>query len=228
MTEIDGELEVPPAALHPDPRLKPWPGFALAADAAVQHLHEQLGLDLWLVTHLQNDEVEVVASAGPWEDLMPPGTRVPWSAAFCSRMVARTGPVCAPDVLSVPAYAPLVCGVFERVRSYVGVPLEGDDGQLFGTVSAVSGTPQPTSLSASLRVVQVVGQMLSTIVAREQVALAHSTAAAAAYALAQRDQLTGLCNRRGWITALEHEDTRCRRYGSAAGSWCSTSTSSSA
>lgn len=206
-----------PAAAYPDLRLKPWPGFALAAAAGVRHLHEQLGLDLWMVTHLEEDELVVVASAGPWEELMQPGTRVPWSAAFCSRMVDRTGPVCAPDVLGVPAYAPLVSGVLSRVRAYVGMPFEGDDGQFFGTLAAVSGTRQLPSLSASMPVIQVVGQLLSTIVAREQLAQARSADAAAAYALAQRDQLTGLCNRRGWVTALEHEQTRCQRYGSAAG-----------
>jgi len=203
-------------AEYPDPRLQPWPGFSLAAAAGVRHLHAQLGLDLWLVTHLEQDELVVVASAGPWDELMPPGTRVPWTAAFCSRMVTRTGPVCAPDVLTVPAYAPLVSGLFSRVRAYVGVPLEGDEGQFFGTLSAVSGTRQPASLTTSMPVVEVVGQMLSTIVAREQVAQARSADAAAAYALAQLDQLTGLSNRRGWVTALEHESTRCLRYGAAA------------
>ena len=201
---------------YPDPRLEPWPGFALAADAGVRHLHEQLGLDLWLVTHLERDELVVVASAGPWQELLSPGTRMPWGAAFCSQMVQRTGPVCAPDVLAVPAYAPLVAGVLGRVRAYVGIPLEGDDGQFFGTLSAMSGTRQPPSLTASMPVIQVVGQMLSTIVAREQVAQARSADAAAAYALAQRDQLTGLGNRRGWVTAVEHEETRCHRYGATA------------
>lgn len=201
---------------YPDPRRQPWPGFALAADAAVRHLHQLLGLDLWLVTHLDADELVVVASAGPWEDLMPPGTRVPYAAAFCSRMVDRTGPVCAPDVLDVPAYAPLVSGLFSRVRAYVGSPLEGEDGRFFGTLSAVSGHRQRPSLAASVATVEVVGQMLSTIVAREQVAQARSADAAAAYALAQRDQLTGLSNRRGWVTALEHEESRCQRYGAAA------------
>ena len=217
MADTAGDPPSVLAAEYPDPRLEPWPGFALAAAAGVRHLHEQLGLDLWLVTHLEREELVVVASAGPWEDLMPPGTRVPWTAAFCSRMVTRAGPVCAPDVLTVPAYAPLVSGVFGRVRAYVGMPLEGDDGRFFGTLSAVSGTQQPASLTASMPVVQLVGQMLSTIVAREQVAQARSADAAAAYALAERDQLTGLANRRGWVTALEHEDTRCRRYGSGAG-----------
>ena len=31
---------------YPDPRRAPWPGFALAAEAAVRQLHERLGLDL--------------------------------------------------------------------------------------------------------------------------------------------------------------------------------------
>jgi diguanylate cyclase (GGDEF)-like protein len=202
---------------YPDPRLEPWPGFALAAAAAVEHLQQSLGMDLWLVSHAEGDEMVVVASAGPWEDLMPPGTRVPYAAAFCSRMVARAGPVCAPDVLTVPAYAPLVAGVFGRVRAYLGIPLEGDDRQFFGTLSAVSGTQQPARLADAVPTVRLVGRMLSTIVAREQMAHARSVEAAAAYALAERDQLTGLRNRRGWTTALEQEETRCRRYGSAAG-----------
>jgi diguanylate cyclase (GGDEF)-like protein len=216
MAETGEDTAPAPAAAYPDPRTKPWPGFAVAAAAGVRHLHEQLGMDLWLVSHLDRDEMVVVASAGPWEELMAPGTRVPWSASFCSRMVDRIGPVCAPDVLDVPVYAPLVSGVFGRVRAYVGIALEGDDGRFFGTLSAVSGTRQPPSLTSSMPVVQIVGQMLSTIVAREQVAQARSADAAAAYALAERDQLTGLANRRGWVTAMEHEDTRCRRYGATA------------
>lgn len=205
------------SAAYPDPRAEPWPGFALAADAAVRLLHEQLGMDLWLVTHLDGDQMSVVASAGPWESLMSPGTQVPWTSAFCSRMVGREGPVCAPDVQDVPAYATLVDGVFGRVRSYLGIPLEGDSGQFFGSLAAVSGRRQQPSLADSMSMVQVVGRMLSTIVAREQVAHARSQDAAAAYALAKLDQLTDLCNRRGWVGALEHEETRCRRYGSTAG-----------
>ena len=204
------------AAAYPDPRLEPWPGFALAAEAGVGLLADQVGMDLWLVTHREGEEAVVVASAGPWEALLPPGTRVAWASAFCSRMVDRTGPVCAPDVRDVPAYAPLASGIFTRVRSYVGVPLEGDAGRFFGTLSAVSGTRQPESLDACMPVVQAVARLLSTVVAREQVAQERSADEAAAYALAQHDQLTDLCNRRGWVTALEREQTRCRRYGSAA------------
>ena len=61
-------------------------------------------------------------------------------------MVDRAGPVCAPDVLDVPAYAPLVAGVFSRVRAYVGVPLEGDDGR--AVRDPVGGQRQPPAAGA--------------------------------------------------------------------------------
>lgn len=201
---------------YPDPRLGPWPGFALAAAAAVQHLNDRLGLDLWLVTHVDAGSQVVVAAAGHWVDLASPGTPFSWQDSFCLRMIDQRGPTVAPDVLAIPAYALAATGVLARVRAYVGVPLEGDEGRLFGTLCAFAGEPQPDSLKDSLDVVQLIGRMLSTILAREQAARARSEDAAAAYALAERDRLTGLRNRRGWEAALAQEEQRCQRYGSTA------------
>lgn len=200
---------------YPDPRLPPWPGLTMAAAAAVQHLSERLGLDLWLVNHVDRERLVVVAAAGPWAALAAPGIAFSWRETFCARMVEQRGPTVAPDVLSLPEYAPLATGVLARVRGYLGVPLEGAEGQFFGTLCAFSGQPQP-DLASGLSLVQLVGQLLSTIVAREQVAHQRSQDAAAAYALAERDRLTGLHNRRGWESGLAREDDRCRRYGSSA------------
>ena len=183
------------AASYPSPRRAPWDGFALAADAAVRHLNERLGLDLWLVTHVQGSDQTVIAAAGHWAALASPGTAFSWRDSFCLRMIEQQGPTIAADVLTIPGYAPLATGVLARVRSYVGVPLEGDDGALFGTLCAFAGAPQPEALGEALSLVELVGQMLSTILAREQQAAARSQDAASAYALAERDQLTGLHNR---------------------------------
>ncbi len=205
------------AGLYPDPRRAPWPGFALAADAAVQHLNERFGLDLWLVTHVVDDHQVVVAAAGHWEALAAPGTDFSWRQSFCMPMVERRGPTMAPDVLMVPGYAAAATGVLARVRAYLGVPLEGDGGAFFGTLCAFAGTPQQGVRDDLLSTVELVGQMLSTILAHEQVALARSHEAAMAYALAERDHRTGLLNRRGWEAALVREDHRVDHYGSAAG-----------
>lgn len=204
------------APLYPNPRRAPWPGFSLAAQAAVQHLNDRLGLDLWMVTHVEEDRQVVVASAGDWAELAKPGHAFSWAESFCLPMSDQRGPMVAPDISCIPDYAILATGVLARVQAYVGVPLESRNGQLFGTLCAFAGEPRDESLSDALDLVQMVGQMLSTILAGEQLALDRSQDAASAYALAERDPVTGLRNRRGWETALASEEERIRRYGSTA------------
>ena len=182
----------------------------------MEHLDDLVGLDLWLVTAVSGTEQSVVAAAGAWAALVPTRTTFTWAESFCRRMVERQGPVVAPDVLAVPAYEQAAVGRLAQVRAYVGVPLEGEDGVVFGTLCGFAGQPQEPDLSRCLGSVQLVGRMLSTILAREQFAQARSQEAAAAYALVDRDALTGLHNRRGWEAALEQENTRCRRYGALA------------
>lgn len=203
--------------LYPSPRLPPWSGFALAADAAVHHLNERFGLDLWLVTHVEDDQQTVVAAAGHWAAMAQPGTGFSWRDSFCLSMVERRGPTLAPDVSTIPAYAATATGVLARVRAYVGVPLEGEAGEFFGTLCAFAGSPHNGPSEDLLHTVKLVGRMLSTILAHEQVALARSHDAARAYTLAERDLHTGLLNRRGWEAALIREDHRMARYGSGAG-----------
>lgn len=205
-----------PSAPYPDPRLPPWAGFAVAAQAAVQELAADLGLDLWLVTAVQDDQQVVVAAAGPWSALATPGTTFAWQDSFCLRMTARQGPTVAPDVHEVPAYAAVATGVLSQVRAYVGVPLEGEDGRFFGTLCAFAGDPQPDALLQVLPRVQFAAQVLSTLLAGEQFARSRSEEAVAAHALAGEDPLTRLGNRRAWETALRHEQERVQRYGTTA------------
>lgn len=101
----------------------PWLGFALASDAAVNDLHRRLGLDLWMVTRVIDDEQLVIASAGPWSGLAPPGTAFSWPASFCLRMVTDSQPVAEPDVHVSSSYTEIAVGDLAHVRAYVGVPL---------------------------------------------------------------------------------------------------------
>ena len=94
--------------------------------------------------------------------------------------------------------------------------LEGRDGELFGTLCAFAATPQPTPLTNTLGAAQVLARMLSTVLARVQLAVDRSSETAQAWAAAELDPLTRLRNRRGWDSALRTEDQRCQRYGSQA------------
>lgn len=195
-----------------DPAWQPWPGFAFAAQAAAEHLHAEVGMDLWLVTRVEGDEQQVVASAGPWQHLAQPGVVFSWSASFCRPMTQGQGPLAAARVADVPSYAGLTVGALAGVRAYLGVPLVTADGALFGSLCALAGTDQGP-LDSSIGSVELVGRMLSTVLAREQDAHDRSEEAAQAYDYAERDILTGLRNRRGWETALVQENDRSRRYG---------------
>jgi diguanylate cyclase (GGDEF)-like protein len=187
-----------------------------AASDAVRYLQRRFGLDLWLMTHVAMDAQTVLASAGPWASTAPPGAVLPWSASFCRRMAAGQGPSVAPDVRAVPAYARVAHGPLADVRAYLGVPIVDADSHLIGTLCAVSGTRQATDLADALEPTRLIGRMLSTVLAGEALARSRSEEAAAAYALAARDRLTGLRNRLGWESALADEHARCQRYGGAA------------
>ncbi len=202
----------PPAA-----EVGPWPGFAVAADAVVSDLHRRFGLGLWMVTHVDDDRQVVVASAGPWGGLASPGVAFSWAQSFCLRMVTHDGPVAEPDVQRSPGYGPIAVGSLARVHAYVGVPLLSGEGRLFGTLCAFAGAPQPKTMSTMLEPATLLGRLLSTLVAGEQFAADRSQEAAAAYALAEQDPITGLRNRRGWEAALLLEEQRSRWYGAPVG-----------
>lgn len=197
--------------------LGPWSGFGPAAEAAIRHLNRTIhGLDLWLVTHVVDDVQVVVASAGAWAQLAPRGTTYSWQASFCVQMVEGHGPAVASNIADEPAYLKAAAGPLAKVKAYVGVPLLLDDGTVFGTLCALSGSVRPSSLAESLPAVTLAARLLSTILAGESRALARSEDAAHAYSLAERDPATGLRNHRGWQELLRREEARCALYGTAA------------
>ncbi len=209
-------------ALHPDSRppensqATPWWGFASAAEAAVRQLNRSVpGMDLWLATHVVEDRQIVVASAGAWAQLATKGTAFAWQASFCAQMVRR-GPSVACDVEEELSYRGVATGPLAKVRAYLGVPLLRGDDELFGTLCAFAGSPRPPSLSDGLPTVTLVGRLLGSVLSGERTAHERSEEAAKAYALAQRDPVTGLPNRRGWEQRLQYEQERCARYGTRA------------
>lgn len=205
-------------APSPSPGLPsaPFGGFPAAAKAAVTHLNRQLpGMSLWLVTCVTEDRQLVVASAGEWAERARAGSEFSWQASLCVRMVGGAPPV-APDLSSEPAYLPALVGPLAHVRAYLGVPLLAGEDELFGTLCALGGSPQPAAQHDAMPVVSVMGRMLSTVLAAERAARDRSAEAADAYAMADRDRVSGLKNRRGLEQAVWTEEGRSRRFGTRA------------
>lgn len=194
----------------------PLPGFAAAAETALDLLHELAEMDLWLVTAVQDGLERVVAARGAVGMPVPPGAVQPWAESYCRLMVAGQAPRVAPRTRDVPAYAASPATRRWGIAAYVGVPLLATDGRLFGVLCGLSGTEADDSLRDALPAVERTAELLSTILAKELAALERSQAAAEAYALADRDPVTGLLNRRGWQARLEGEEERRRRRGHAS------------
>jgi GAF domain-containing protein len=143
----------------------PFPDWTAAASASLAFLYRTVGLDVWMVTRVEEPE-QVVLCSHPGE-VIPAGTTVPWARSFCHSMVSGEGPRVATVATATPAYLGLVTGLDHRVAAYVGVPLVTRDAQLFGTLCGVSSRAQPRTLARFLPTVELTARLLSTLLPDE-------------------------------------------------------------
>nr|WP_276612075.1 sensor domain-containing diguanylate cyclase [Kineococcus vitellinus] len=184
-------------------------------------LRELSGMRLWMLTRVLGPDQLVLAalddSTAPADaPRAAPGTVLPWGTSLCRAMVAGAGPTTAPDLRQVPAYAQSLNAQQAGIRAYVGAPLHGGDGRLFGTLCAFDDRPRPDSLHALAPQVHLTARLLSTVLELEMRAEHQRRLAEHALQVAEQDALTGLPNRRAWDRALAREQARCTRYGHPA------------
>ncbi|MCZ2824641.1 MULTISPECIES: GAF domain-containing protein [unclassified Modestobacter] len=139
----------------------PFEDWTAAARASLAFLHRTVGLDVWMITHLQ-EPAQVVLYSHP-QEVIPQGTVVPWEQSFCHSMVSGVGPRVATVAAATPAYRDLMTGHAERVAAYIGVPLVTRDGAVFGTLCGVASRAQPRTLTRHLPLVEMSARMLSSL-----------------------------------------------------------------
>jgi GAF domain-containing protein len=144
----------------------PFENWESAAQAALAFLYRTVGLDVWMVTHVE-EPLQVVLHSHP-QELVARGTAVPWDRSFCRSMVTGEGPRVATVATATPAYRDLVTVLPQRVAAYLGVPLVTRDGALFGTLCGVSARAQPRTIARFLPLVEITARMLSTMLADAQ------------------------------------------------------------
>lgn len=189
--------------------------FPTAATAVLEFLQGRLGFDLWMVTRAVGEDWVVLHAADTGYGVES-GDVFKWSDSFCSRMVAGVGPRVAPRSREVPCYAGAPIGHNISIRAYIGVPLTRADGTLFGTLCAVDPDEQKDEILAEQPMVELLAQLLSTVLDRDLVVSQIERRSQHLEDLAMLDGLTGLPNRRAWDGALAREEQRCRRFGHPA------------
>ena len=143
----------------------PFTDWPAAARASVAFLHRTVGLDVWMVTAVEEPR-QVVLYSSP-EEVLPPGTSILWERSFCHTMVSGVGPRVTTVAAATPAYRDHETGLPHRVAAYMGVPLLSRGGAVLGTLCGVSSRAQPRSLIRSLPLVEMTARLLSTLRAAE-------------------------------------------------------------
>jgi len=141
----------------------PWADWGAAASGAIDFLHEHVGWDLWMVTHVSDDR-QIVLCSNP-DSSVRPGSTLPWEESFCRAMTEGRAPRVATVTAAVPAYAALTKGLGRDVAAYIGVPLVTPDQELWGTLCGVAFRAKPLSATRDLPLVETIGRMLSTLLA---------------------------------------------------------------
>lgn len=189
--------------------------FKIASEEVLQHLHDQYGFGLWMVTRTQGrDWVVLTAEDHGYE--VQAGDVFRWADSFCSRMVRGEGPRIAPNSVEVPAYAEAPIGRQVPIGAYVGIPLKKSDGELFGTLCAIDPEPKSEKIIDELKNIELMARLLEVILECECKANEEFRRAERAEAQAMKDHMTSLFNRRGWDQLLAAEEQRCKAFAHPA------------
>jgi diguanylate cyclase len=197
-----------------------WSGapaeFPSAAQEVLAGLRERVGLELWLVAAVDHaDGPGVLASCGGAGLPVPVETVAVWARSVGRLVLAGRAPRVAPRLADQPGAVRVITPT-GQLAAYLAVPLLAADGTLLGVLYGVSGREQPATLAVGLPEAERAARLLGTLLAAESAAHERARALALAYALADRDPVTGLMNRRGWETRLTVEEQRCHRHQRAA------------
>jgi diguanylate cyclase (GGDEF)-like protein len=195
--------------------LLPVRRFDQACDLVVDYLTSIAPMGVWAVTRVHQEEQIVLATKG---DAYPVGRGVvlPYRASFCRSMVTGVAPRVAPDVSAVPEYAAAAAATEFPISAYVGTPIVGPDGELFGTVCGYDPEQQSASLAELLPLLDLLSSLLAAVLAGDLHATDSVRELEQARREADTDPLTGLLNRRGWDRFLRLEEERFQRFGDPA------------
>jgi diguanylate cyclase (GGDEF)-like protein len=190
--------------------------FTTAAAATLRHLHERVGLETWAVARRDGEDYVVLSALDAADVGMRTGDVMAWDDTFCGAVVAGEAPRFSTEVEQESGWAHALRATGFPWRSYISVPLTGPDGTVLGTLCAGAREAVNPAVEGLLPDVELAADLLATVLSYELRLEQEARRAEQAEAVAERDALTGVGNRRAWDGALAAEEARAQRLGSTA------------
>ncbi len=144
----------------------PTPAMLLADAVEVREIvraaREHLAMDVAFIGEFRegvriNRFVECGGKPAPFAD----GSETVLDETYCKRIVAGEMPELMPDVSAIPAAQALAVTRELGIGAYIGVPIYGADGELYGTFSCFRGAREPLLQDQDARVMRLLAGQLT-------------------------------------------------------------------
>lgn len=139
---------------------------ALDSDALVERLlasaRTRLGMDVALVARIAEGEHEIAGASGPLDSFSTgAGACTSANDMYCSLVVDTRQPLIIRDVREDPRTSGMAVTTTADVGSYVGVPLEAGNGELYGTLCCLSHSADRDLGDRDLQYMTVIADILA-------------------------------------------------------------------
>ncbi len=187
--------------------ITPQMPFNQACEAVLDHLEATIPLGLWMVSFYDAErDRQVYVHLHDNAYGLEPGDSHSWSGeSFCQYAVTGDAPQIAPDAMAVPLYAAAGAVRTHDIGAYVGIPIQGGSGRLYGTICGLDPEAQPASMTEHEHELQSLAGVLGEILARERLQAEADARDVARTWRSLHDQLTGLPTRTFFAERLGHK-----------------------
>lgn len=193
----------------------PFSTLEQAAEAVVQLIASSADLGLWVVAKVEGDNWIPLAVRDDAYGFAR-GAVFRWHSTPCLHMAAGEAPLVAGNVAEIDVYRDADLQQHFGFRCYVGHPIHDGRGELFGTLCGFDPQPQSIPIETMITRLRAASQVITTHLAHEELIEDTRRRAERAELESRTDPMTGVLNRRGWELAMEQEQSRIARTGSAA------------
>lgn len=198
--------------------LIPYSNFVDFAKNSLQILNTYHPFGFWMVFRVNQQDDDLIALASEkyrneLEFKLDSGDSISWSNTICKKMMQNEGPKIAHDISLVDSYKDLPMVKKYNIASYIGIPLYTANGDMFGALCAIDIETKAEDLYEHESVFRLMSRSIMTVYQQEMQLTQTRRLYEKTRLLAEKDDLTGLYNDRGWQWSLENEELRCKNFG---------------